>query len=157
MENLIGKEVIRQTGVGKFSDGGKNICEGKKTQNVLVNMDHVYSVNQVIQQEAERKWLTRTGRILSLASQTKEYELWHVNHGGTYENHSHSPAFFMSQNTAEAAGMKEEIWSMRCIQRQDIQELTTSRIEDEGERRVNRTLNKEKSGKANVKNSIQTQ
>ena len=31
MENLIGKEVIRQTGVGKFSDGGKNICEGKKT------------------------------------------------------------------------------------------------------------------------------
>lgn len=157
MENLIGKEVIRQTGVGKFSDGGKNICEGKKTQNVLVNMDHVYSVNQVIQQEAERKWLTRTGRILSLASQTKEYELWHVNHGGTYENHSHSSAFFMSQNTAEAAGMKGEIWSMRCIQRQNIQELTTSRIEDEGERRVKRTLNKEKSGKANVKNSIQTQ
>lgn len=35
--------------------------------------------------------MTGTGTMLSFASHIKEYELWHVNHGGS-ENHSYSPA-----------------------------------------------------------------
>lgn len=50
-----------------------------------------------------------TGMILSLTSQTKEYELQYINHGGASKNHSHSPvnpiqAFFSSRNIAEAVG-----------------------------------------------------
>lgn len=67
METWIWKELTRQTGVGKISDGGNSICESKDTtekkikdtteQNIWVlgNMGHVYLVNQVISAESREE------------------------------------------------------------------------------------------------------